>query len=139
MAHLLIYTSWVNYRSCFSIPIRSILELLGSSSKSTVVHHPSVQLHHSSVLFCTICQHSSAPFVSSVLHHASATVLHHSSVTLHHSSVLFCTICQHSSAPFVSSGCTIYQFSSAPFVSYCSAPFIGYYSAPFVSSFCTLR
>ena len=105
-----------NCRGCFSIPVGSILELLGSSSKSTVVHHSSVQMHQSSVLFCTIRQHSSAPFisyssapfVSSVLHHSSATVLHHSSATvLHHSSVQFCTI---------------RQFSSAPFVSYQSAP-----------------
>ena len=113
-----------NYQSCFSIPVGSILELLGSSSKSTVVHHPSVQLDQSSVLFCTIRQYCSEPFIS--------TVLHHSSVQLHHSSVLFYTICPHSSAPFVSSVmhhssvqfCTIRQFSSAPFISYRSAPFV---------------
>ena len=83
-----------NYCSCFSIPDGSILELLGFSSKSTVLQHPSGQLHHSSVLFCTICQHSSSPFVSAVLHHSSAQF------------------------------CTIRQFSSAPFVSYHSAPFV---------------
>ena len=131
-----------NYRSCFSVPVESILELLGSSSKSTMVHHSSVQLlHHSSVLFCTILQYSctirrycSVPFISAVLHH---------------SSVLFCTIRQHSSAPFISTVApfignvlhhssvqfsTIHQFSSAPFVSYSSAPFVSYSSAPFVSS-----
>ena len=71
--------SWrpANYRSCFSIPVGLILELLGSSIKSTVVHHSSVQLHHSSVLLCTIRQFSSAPFVSSVLHHSLATILRH--------------------------------------------------------------
>ena len=83
-----------NYRSCFSIPVGSILELLGSCSKSTVLHHSSVR--------CTIRQYCSAPFVS--------TVLHHSSVQLHNSCVVFCTIRQ---LQF----CTIRQFSSAPFVS----------------------
>ena len=66
-----------------------------------MLHHPSLQLHHSSVLFCTISQHSSAPFISTVAQFVS-TVLHHSS------------------AQFF----TIRQFSSAPFVSYCSAPFV---------------
>ena len=42
-----------------------------------MVHHPSVQLHHSSVLFCTTRQHSSAPFVSSVLHHSLSPILRH--------------------------------------------------------------
>ena len=113
-----------NYRSCFSVPNGSILQLLGSRSKSQ---------------FCTIRQFSSAPFVSAVLHHSSAQV--------HRSSVLFCTIHQYSctirqycSATFVSTVlhhspiqfctirqlqfCTIYQFSSAPFISYRSAPFV---------------
>ena len=76
-----------NYRSCFSIPVGSILELVGSSSKCTVVHHPAAQLHYS-----------------------SAPVLHHSSAVLHHSSAQFCTIRLFSSAQFVSS-------CSAPFVS----------------------
>ena len=44
---------------------------------STVLHHSSVQLHHSSVLFGTIRHHSFAPFVSSVLHHLLATILRH--------------------------------------------------------------
>ena len=106
-----------NCRSCFSIPIGSILELLGSSSKSTVVHHSSVQLHHSSVLLCTIQQYSSAPFIS--------TVAPFVGTVLHHSSAQFCTIRQfsflhHSSVQFF----TIRQFSSAPFVSCRSASFV---------------
>ena len=93
-----------NCRSYFSIPVGSNIELLGASSKSTVMYHSSVQLHDSSILFCTIRQHSSALFVSTVLHY---------------SSVQFCKI---------------RQFSSAPFISYSSAPFVSYSSAPFVSS-----
>ena len=59
---------------------RSILELLGSRVRTRTTG-----FHHSSVLFCTIRQHSSvpfvshlsAPFVSSVLHHSLATILCH--------------------------------------------------------------
>ena len=91
-----------NYCSCFSIPIGSILELLGSRSKSTVLHHSSVQWHHSSVLFFTLRKHNSSPFISTVLHHLSA---------------LFCTIRQ---LQF----CTLRQFSSVPFDSNRSVPFI---------------
>ena len=90
-----------NCPSCFSIPVGSILELLGFSSKSTVVHHSSVQLHHSSVLFCIIRQHSSATLIS--------TAALFFSTVLHHPSVQFCTIRQ---LLF----CTIRLFSSAPFV-----------------------
>ena len=61
------------------------------------------------MLFCTISQHSSAPF--------NSTVAPFVGTVLHHSSAQFCTIRQ---LQF----CTIRQFSSAPFVSYRSAPFI---------------
>ena len=54
------------------IPVGSILGLLGSSSESIMVHHSSVQRHHSSLL----CY-------SSVLSHS--IVLHESSMFRHHS------------------------------------------------------
>ena len=60
-----------------------------------MVHHSSVWQHHSSALFCTSRQHSSAPFIS--------TVAPFVGTVLHHSSTWFCTICLFSSAPFVSS------------------------------------
>ena len=73
-----------------------------------MVHHSSGELHHSPVLFCTIRQHSSAPFVS--------TAAQFVSTVLHHSSAQFCTIHQYS--------CTIHQYCSTPFISYNSAPFV---------------
>ena len=98
-----------NDRSCFSIPVGSILELLGSSSKSTVFSlsistvapFVSTVLQHPSAQFGTIRQFTSAPFIcySSVpfISYSSAPfvslVLHHSLATdLHLSSVQFCTI-----------------------------------------------
>ena len=115
-----------NYCRCFSIPFGSILELLGSrcikcsvaSFVSSVLRHSSVPLHHSSLLFCTIGQFSSAPFVNN----RSAPFI---STVLHHWSVQFCTVRQQ---PF----CTIRYLSSAPFVGCSPALLVSYHFLPFV-------